>query len=309
MTLDAATVASCVDGKPFDEVTLRERIELLAASELGGRAPGSSGDLTARTLIAEQFRCLGLTPAGDGDGFDQAFDTARERTANVVGYIAGTDSTDVILIGAHHDHLGAHHPGANDNASGIVALLAIAQAIRQQPKAPPRTIAFVAFGAEEQGMVGSKFFAAHAPAALPTDHIVYDINLDMVGSYASRGAVYVMGTFPKLAARKLLDGIAKAHRRLDMGLGGRGERSDHEPFCALGIPYVFFWTPDDRCYHAPCDTAANVDVRHLAEIAKIATELVSGLANSDVDLAAARSSLGCSGVVARRGATAGTPRD
>jgi hypothetical protein len=290
---DAAidSTASCVDGKPFDEAILRERIAFLASSDLDGRAPGTDGDHAARAFIVEQFQCLGLLPAGDDGGFEQSFD----RTANIVGYIPGSDSTEVILIGAHHDHLGTRHPGANDNASGIVALLSIAQAIRQQPTAPRRTIAFGAFGDEERGMLGSTYFAEHAPTVLATDHIVYDINLDMVGSYASHSAVYVMGTFPKLPARKLLDALAKSHPKLSMGLGGRGERSDHEPFCALGIPYVFFWTPDSRCYHAPCDTVANVDFRHLAEIATVGSELVTGLANSDLDLAASRRKLGCIG--------------
>ena len=290
---DASGLASCLgQNKPYDEVTLREHMEFLASPDLAGRAPGTEGDRATRALIVAQFRCLGLLPAGDQGGFEQAFDA----TANVVGYIPGTDSTDVILIGAHHDHLGTNHPGANDNASGIVALLAIAKALRQQPAASHRTIGFVAFGDEEQGMVGSRYFAEHAPSELATERIVYAINLDMVGSYRSRGAVYVMGTFPKLPARAILDRLARLHPKLSMGLGGRGERSDHAPFCALGIPYVFFWTPDARCYHETCDTLANVDVPHLAEIATVAGELATELAKSDLDLAASRDLLGCAGI-------------
>jgi hypothetical protein len=173
---DATT--SCVDdGKPFDEAQLRDRIAHLASTELDGRAPGTAGDLVARTLISDRFRCLGLSPAGDHGSFEQSFDD----TANVVGTIAGT-GPDVIVVGAHHDHLGKRHLGANDNASGVVALLAIAQALQQAKLAPARTIVFVAFGDEEDGMVGSSYFVAHPPIAL--DHVVYEINLDMVGSYA-----------------------------------------------------------------------------------------------------------------------------
>jgi Zn-dependent M28 family amino/carboxypeptidase len=78
-----------------------------------------------------------------------------------------------------------------------------------------------------------------------------------------------------------------------MGLGGRGERSDHEPFCDLGIPYVFFWTPDTHCYHATCDTVEHVDIRHMAMIADVAASLVTQLATTDQDLAASRAKLGC----------------
>jgi hypothetical protein len=281
--------ASCIDdGKPYDENALRDQIAHLASTELDGRAPGTSGDIVTRAFIADRFRCLGLVPAGDNGTFEQAFDD----TANVVGTIAGT-GTDVIVIGAHHDHVGRGHLGANDNASGVVALLAVAQAIRQSKQQPVRTIAFVAFGDEENGMLGSTHFVAHPPGSLAIDHVVYDINLDMVGSYASKRAVYVMGTFAKFPARSILDALAKTHPKLSMGLGGRGERSDHAPFCDLGIPYVFFWTPDSRCYHATCDTVDNVDIHHMAEIAAVAGELVEKLANTDKDLAASRAKLGC----------------
>jgi hypothetical protein len=276
---------SCVDGAVFDEATLRDRVAFLASPELDGRAPGTPADMTARAFISNQFRCLGLVPAGDRGGFEQAF----ADTANVVGYVRGTDDSQVIVVGAHHDHLGAGYLGANDNASGVVALLAIAQAVRQRADPPGRTIAFVAFGDEERGMVGSQYFVAHPPAALPIDRVVYDINLDMVGSYNANGAVYAMGTFPGKPARVVLDDLVKTHPKLHVGLGGRGERSDHEPFCQLDVPYVFFWTPGGRCYHERCDTATKVDVLHMTQIATLASELVTGLADSELDLRTGRS--------------------
>src|SRR5262245_25534085 len=192
-----AETKSCIDvGKPFDPQTLGDRVALLASTKLGGRVPGSDGDVAARKFIADQFECLGLTPGGFDKHYDQPFvDSDNHNTANLIGFIAGSDpkvGDEIILIGAHHDHLGNKLLGANDNASGVVALLAIAQAIKQRGTAPKRTIAFVTFGAEEQGMVGSQFFVAHPPAALPIGKIVQDINLDMVGSYSSKGFVAAM---------------------------------------------------------------------------------------------------------------------
>ena len=170
-------------------------------------------------------------------------------------------------------------------------MLAIAKSVAQRDARLHRTIAFVAFGDEERGEVGSQYLVAHPLKALPLDHVVEYINLDMVGSYASRGWVAAMGAFAKQPARAILDKIA--HAKLDVLAGGRAERSDHEAFCKLGVPYVFFWTPDDRCYHETCDTVDNLDAKHMAQIARVASDLAQQLANTDVDLAAWRTKHGC----------------
>jgi len=289
---------SCVDdGAPYELDALRERVARLAAVELDGRGPGSDGDAVARGYIAARFRCLGLVPAGADGAYEQPFMADGHATANLLGYIPGTDPAvagDIVLVGAHHDHLGDGHLGANDDASGVSALVAIAQAVRQHGE-PARTIAFAVFGGEELGLVGSEYFAAHAPAALPLDRIVYDVNLDMVGSYRSSGAVYAMGTFRGLPGTAIMKALAAERPRLHVGLGGRGVGSDHEAFCRAGVPYVFFWTPDKRCYHERCDTVDRLDAAHLADIAGLAGGLVERLAASPADLAASRVRLGCRG--------------
>jgi hypothetical protein len=269
----------------------------LASVELDGRASGSPGDTAARAYLAERFRCLGLVPGGDDGTYSQAFVADGHPTANLIGFLPGEDATagrDIILVGAHHDHLGNGHLGANDNGSGSAALLAIAQAMHQRGK-PRRTIAFVAFGGEELGLVGSTHFAAHPPAALPLGRVVYDINLDMVGSYTSAGAVYAMGTFRGLPATPIVKALAADRPALHVGLGGRGVGSDHEAFCRAGIPYVFFWTPDRKCYHERCDTLDHLDTAHLAAIAALAGELVARLSDTPGDLAASRTRTGCTG--------------
>jgi hypothetical protein len=285
------------DGEAYDPGALREHAARLASAELDGRAAGSPGDLAGRSYLAERFRCLGLVPAGIDGSYAQPFDADGHPTANLVGYLPGDRDAagrDIIVVGAHHDHLGAGHLGANDNASGMAALLAIAQALHERGT-PRRTIAFVAFGGEELGLLGSQYFAAHPPAALPFDRIVYDVNLDMVGSYASAGAVYAMGTFRGLPATSIVKALAAERPRLHVGLGGRGVGSDHEAFCQAGVPYVFFWTPDRRCYHARCDTIERLDITHLGAIAAFATDLVQRLSDTPGDLAATRTRLGCAG--------------
>jgi hypothetical protein len=287
-----APAPSCVDdGAPYGVAELRARVAFLASGELAGRVPGTDGDRAARAHIVERFRCLGLTGGGAAGSYEQPFDD----TANVIGYLAGADPAvgrEIILVGAHHDHLGGGHLGANDNASGVAALLAVAQAVRKHG-APRRTIAFVTFGAEEAGLVGSLHLVASPPAALPLERIVQVVNLDMVGSHGSANAVYAFGAFPKLPARAILAELGKGLPKLNVALGGHSVRGDHLGFCRRGIPYVFFWTPDRRCYHRTCDTADRLDYPRLADIARLAGGLVQRLADTDVDLAAAKARAGC----------------
>ena len=259
-------------------------IDFLAKPELDGRVAGSDGDKAARAYITKRMTDAGLTVS------EQAFEFADTKTANVIGFIKG-ETDDIIIVGAHYDHLGDGHLGANDNASGVAGMLAIAD--RFATTKPKRTLAFIAFGGEEEGMMGSTFYVAHAPDALPMANVVEYINLDMIGSYKSKGWVAAMGTFAKLPARKALNKLVKNYPKLHVGLGGRAARSDHAPFCELGIPYVFFWTPDTRCYHEKCDKASAIDAPHMADIVALAGDLVGELSEAKTDLAASRKKLGC----------------
>ena len=288
---------SCIaDGTPYAVAIMRERVTLLAAPDLEGRSPGTSGDARARAFIAEQFACLGLVPAGSNGSYEQPFTDDGDATANVVGYVKGSDEDgDIIVVGAHHDHLGGGYLGANDNASGVVALLAVAQAVQQRATPPKRTIVFATFGAEERGMRGSYHYVAHPPDGLPIARVVQIVNLDMVGSHASRGFVAAMGTFRGLAATGVLAKLDDRYPKLSVGFGGVARGSDHEPFCKQGIPYVFFWTPDKSCYHRKCDTATRVDYPRMVDIAALAGDLTEALADSDTDLADLRRTRGCAG--------------
>ncbi len=290
----AVAHAECRDADPFDKTILHDRLAKLASPELDGRAPGTDGDALARAIITERFACAGLVPAGDDGTFEQAFTTPTgKHTANVIGIAPGSDADgDVVIITAHHDPLGAGHLGANDDASGVVALLAIAQAITAAPQAK-RTIVFAAFGDEEDGMIGSTFFAQHMPKTIPLDRVVEVVELDMIGSHDSAGLVAAMGAFAKLPARTLLDKLVGKFPHVHVVAGGRARGSDFIPFCDAGVPYTFFWTPDHRCYHETCDTIDRVDMPHLIDIAKLASGLVAALASTDLDLAKARHARGC----------------
>jgi hypothetical protein len=301
--IDAApdAVPSCVaDVDPLTEAPMRERLTYLASPELAGRGSGTPGEALARAHVAARFRCLGLIPAGDDGDYIQAFEENGRSSGNVIGYIAGTDpvvGTEIVVVGAHMDHVGTAGDntwfGANDNASGTTAMLAVAQAFARRPVGPRRTVVFAGFGAEETGLNGSRHLVAHPPAALPIDRVVYMINLDMVGTYDAKDRVAAYGSFPGLRGRALVEELAPAYPDLTIKLGGSSGRSDHAPFCAVGVPYLFFFTADPPCYHRTCDTADRIDYRNLARIASLADELAHRLADDDTDLLAARARTGC----------------
>ena len=284
-----ATAAPCKDGDPFAKDALHDDVAFLASKALDGRAPGTDGDAKARAYIVERFTCLGLAAAGDDGGYEQAFTSGSASTANVIATIKGT-SDDIVIVSAHHDHLGKGHLGANDDASGVAVLLAIAKAAAQADP-PTRTLVFAAFGAEEDGMIGSQFFAKHPTIAL--DHVVQFVELDMVGSHSSADLVAAMGVFKGFGARTLLDKHVKEFPKIHVSAGGVARGSDFEPFCKLGVPYAFFWTPDHRCYHETCDTIDRLDLAHMIDIAKLANALVHDLAGTSLDLAKLRTKRGC----------------
>ena len=291
----SADPASCVAGDAFDKTEMHDQLAFLASKELDGRAPGSDGDAKTVAFIEDRFACLGLTPGGEVGGFREAFTTQGVVTHNVIGYLPGIDpnvGSEIVIVSAHHDHLGDGHLGANDDASGIVAMLAIAKAM-SQGEPPKRTIVFAAFGAEEGGMIGSGYYAKQLASTLPIGNVVQFVELDMVGSHNSDDLVAAMGAFKGFGARTLLDKHLKEFPKIHVSAGGKARGSDFQPFCELGVPYTFFWTPDHRCYHERCDTIDHIDLPHMLDITKLAGMLVRDLGDTDLDLAGLRAHKGC----------------
>ena len=183
-----------VDAPILDRPTLFADLEALADPALQGRQTGSAGGVLARQHIADAFRAIGLRPAGSS-GYLQPFSFTVRRfgailgsgpfrrtfhdAANVVGRLEGTDATKrPIVVSAHYDHLGTVdgvvYPGADDNASGVAGLLAVARAMKSMAHRHP--LVFVAFDAEELNLRGAKAFVrggGHQDFAL-------NVNLDMI---------------------------------------------------------------------------------------------------------------------------------
>jgi hypothetical protein len=217
---------------------------------------------------------------------------------NVVGELAprpGSPSAgEYVVVGAHYDHLGHGgtsasrapgsreiHPGADDNASGVALMLEVARAFTRLPRRPDRGVVFVAFGAEELGVLGSRWFVDHPP--LPLDRDVAMINADMVGRLRD-GVVVVDGTG---TAKEWPDLEAGAARGLALHVVAGSEgfgASDHTNFTAARVPTAFFFTGAHEDYHRPSDTADKINAEGEARIATMAARLALAVAQAPARL-------------------------
>lgn len=253
----------------FDEEALLVRVEVLASDSLTGRATGSPGGAMARTLIVDAFRSAGLDSFGRA--YEQPFafadnDGRQVRGVNLLGRITGTQFPDrYLVISAHYDHLGVRdgeiYNGADDNASGTSAIIALGEFLAAHP--PRHTIIIAAFDAEERGLQGSRHFVSNPPVAL--ESIVANINLDMV-SRSEAGELYAAGTYHYPELRGILESIEPAEGvTLIFGHDEPGEggndwtmASDHAPFHAERIPFVYFGVEDHAGYHKPTDDFGDI---------------------------------------------------
>lgn len=260
----------------------------LAAAERQGRAPGSPGGIAARLWIAEQFAAIGLTPAGT-EGYlhpytvTEHFSLRRwirgknavvpgvENAANVLGLLPGTEiGLKPLIITAHYDHLGMHGDtifyGADDNASGVAAMLELARYLKQQPLRHP--VLFVALDSEEKGLQGA--VALFRTGVFTADTLRFNINIDML-SRDTEQQLFAVGSYHHPWLQPLLQQVQQqsavrliaAHDRPWHQAGYTQDwtlSSDHGVFHQQGIPFIYFGVADHADYHTPRDTADKVDV-------------------------------------------------
>lgn len=215
----------------------------------------------------------------------------RARGANALGAIPGRDPDlrrEVVLVGAHMDHLGVDakgriYNGADDNASGTAAILHLAETLIEAGWKGKRTVLFVAFGGEEQGLVGSQRLAADG---LPFEHdaIVCVLNVDMVGQGTTGVTLHGAKSFPKMSERLL--GYLPESLRKDVTAQGEVERSgDHWPFAQNGIPaFMLATTGEHPGYHTLDDDAANLKPECIEAAARVLGTLVVRLADEPASL-------------------------
>lgn len=294
------------------EKELTESLSYLASDELEGRMTGKKGNVLAAEFIKKQFESYGLEAmyhkftAADintrisgvnpgpkkevGDNFSQ----------NIYAVIEGSDpilKNEIVVIGAHMDHIGygpsmsrarreiAIHPGADDNASGTVALMEIAQAFSMLKGKVKRTIVFQAYSAEEMGLHGSRFYCEHPlfPKDRPSikSH-VFMLNMDMVG-YLGKGQYFASwgGGDSSLEIDKIIRELNSKYSfaRKITSKGGGG--SDHASFFNKEVPVAFLHTGLHAYYHTPEDTADKINYKGIEDVARYAFELAYRVANDD----------------------------
>jgi hypothetical protein len=224
------------------------------------------------------------------------FEQRRRTTPNVVAYLPGNDPVlkdEYVVIGSHHDHLNVREgrilPGADDNASGSVAMLAIAKAmIVERPK---RSVIFVWHTAEERGLVGAYYFVQHCP--VPAEKITANLNLDMI-TRNDPNAIFLIGS-NKISSdldRSLKDvNAASVKLTLDYKYEDPGEpsrfffRSDHYPYMRYGIPGVWIFCGTTPDYHTERDVEERVDYAKMEKVTRLTYLVAMDVGNKPALLA------------------------
>lgn len=219
----------------------------------------------------------------------------RGVARNVIGFIPGNDPQlrdEVIVIGAHYDHLGYGevgslapepgdiHYGADDNASGTAAIMELARVLAQNRERLKRSVLFVAFSAEEEGLLGAAHFVQNP--TVPRENIVAMLNFDMVGRMTSN-RVSVSGVGTTAEWENILKAANTENLTLQLSQSASGG-SDHMPFMRANIPVLFFFTGMHPDYHRPSDTWDKINYEGLAQIVALAERVVYDLANRQAPL-------------------------
>ncbi|XBQ15348.1 MAG: M20/M25/M40 family metallo-hydrolase [Oceanicaulis sp.] len=266
---------------------------VLSHDVMEGRLVGTQGNALARAYLLERFEEIGLQPVADGYvhefDFERPIDFRdpeagrRQLTGyNLAGLIEGRGEGPALAVTAHYDHIGPGETGeifngADDNASGVAAILAVAEAFRANP--PATDVLIIAFDAEEGGLNGARAWVDSPPEGAPEIGLV--LNLDMLG-YSPDGDIWAAGTYhtPELLP-VVQAAAAEASVRLEAGYdrptGDPREDwtllSDHGPFHAAGTPFLYLGVEDHEHYHQPSDEFSIIDPDFYSGVVDLAVDL------------------------------------
>ncbi|MEO6210406.1 MAG: M20/M25/M40 family metallo-hydrolase [Gemmatimonadaceae bacterium] len=312
--LGLASMALHAQGRPAVPVSaadIRRMESALADDSMEGRLTGTPGGARAARYIAAQMQAIGLVPLGDSgyfqrvpvsatdssidlrSSFSDAASGKHETAVNVVGLLKGSDpklAGEIILIDAHYDHLGVGKPvngdsiynGADDDASGTVAVLAVARALAGSH--PKRSILFALTTGEEEGLLGTNWMIAHFP--VPLDSVVANLETEMIARPDSlAGGVgkawltgYDRSTMGAMLAREHLPIVADPRPAQHFF-----ERSDNIAYAQRGIPAHTLSTFNLHAdYHQPSDDISRIDFAHMTIVINSEVRAVSLLANGTV---------------------------
>lgn len=284
--------------------SMEKAVHYLASEELQGRSPSTKGDSLAVDFITDLFVKAKLKPLyktyyqevvfKDMESIARNSKQAGPKnkfSRNVVGLLEGNDpalKNEYIVIGAHFDHLGLGsmmsasrskepnqiHYGADDNASGVALMLDLVNKFSQ--KINQRSIIFIAFTCEENGLIGSKQFLEELP--FDSKQIVAMFNFDMVGMLKNN-SLTVGGTKTSKESEKIIKKYSKANNlKVSLSPSGVGP-SDHASFYAKNIPVFYFTTGADSTYHTPYDNPHRLNYKGIDIVSKFAFDISNDVVN------------------------------
>ncbi|MBT8191293.1 MAG: M28 family peptidase [Saprospiraceae bacterium] len=300
------TVLSC---KPTTKIVqtsgmdmVKEDIVYLSSDELEGRETGTKGEELAAIYISNRFKDMGLEGVFHGDNsYYQFFQKTKKSNPHAtepnpndpvvkgrnVGAFKNNGSDHTIIIGAHYDHLGygaegsLHigdpeiHNGADDNASGVAAMMALAEHFSDQKM--KSNFLFMAFSGEEKGLWGSNFFVDNSPLEL--DDINYMINMDMVGRLNDERQLAIYGTGTSPVWHRTITSVRAPVFKFSMKESGVGP-SDHTSFYLEDIPVLHFFTGQHEDYHRPSDDHWKLNYDGLNDIIRYISTIIVNLNDS-----------------------------
>ena len=243
----------------FDSEALLNRVKILSSDEFEGRRTGTKGAEKARQFIINEYKNLQVESFGE---FQHEFTFTRRgdtiKGINVLAKVKGTKyPDDYIVVSAHYDHLGKRdgiiYNGADDDASGVSALIAFAEVLKESP--PKHSVILAAFDAEELGLQGAKYFVDK----MTNNNIVLNLNMDMI-SRSTKNELYVVGSrYTEFLGTTISNYKNPTGTKLLVGHDGTDGKqdwtysSDHAPFYRAGIPFLYFGNEDHKGYHNPSD--------------------------------------------------------
>lgn len=299
---------SCIGFSAFaqSEITeneIKDHILFLASEKNAGRYPGTKANRKVVKYIIKDFKKQGLLPLEKG--YKQNFkaklrvekgesEKPLAKTSNVVAYLEGNDpilKNEYIILGAHYDHLGMGGPGsksdqkntihygADDNASGTAALLEIAEKVASNKQDLKRSIIFIAFGAEEQGLLGSQYFIDNP--LVPLSQIKLMINMDMVGRLNEANHVYMngAGTFPNGVS--FMQNLGESLNLTPVVHPGSVGGSDHVSFFKAGMSVLGIHTGAHPQYHTHEDTVDLINIPGEKQVSEYIYKALMEFAGTD----------------------------
>ena len=274
-----------VDGGPFQVFKSSTRVPKVEQGVDWEAIHAAKAEATNRSLPRGASHDSEEKPAEKPERSERRSVNAKNVMALLPG--EGPLADEVIVVGAHYDHLGYRAKngkvtvfnGANDNASGTVGILEIARLLSEREKKLPRSVLFIAFSAEERGLVGSFFYVKHP--VLPIEKTVAMVNLDMVGCMEGEQVMASGSGTSKLLTQMVIRAARENNLNL-IEMPGKIGGSDHVPFYSQEVPVVHFITTGGwKDYHRPTDDVETVDCEGIARISQMAADVVVQLAKSE----------------------------